>query len=78
MAIRGRKIWDNKEWTKTLVLATDEFLFHFHYMRNFYYYSQLFERKSHHIYNLIFWVQLGFQIFFPLKVLSFFLFYRCQ
>jgi site-specific recombinase XerD len=29
LAIRGRKIWDNKEWTKTLVLATDEFLFHF-------------------------------------------------
>ncbi|MFL5744212.1 MAG: hypothetical protein ACJ751_06075, partial [Niastella sp.] len=29
LVIRGRKIWDNKDWTKTLVVATDEFLFHF-------------------------------------------------
>lgn len=29
LSIRGRKIWDNKEWTKTLVTAIDEFLFQF-------------------------------------------------
>ncbi|OQP49290.1 hypothetical protein A4H97_28515 [Niastella yeongjuensis] len=29
LILRGRKIWDNKEWTKTIVVATDEFLFHF-------------------------------------------------